>query len=156
MDRSSTLGSQGLRSIINHLVLPPRLPGCREESLHFIEDGLARRLRDASRVLREHTRDESSQRWDTLCSSIQTCRRLNDGGKLDNSTLLTEFSRLEKKILLILQVTEQNAGLLIRGEYATWPLISRRKFLTFPIEILIPKISSFLSRLSYHLLLKPH
>jgi hypothetical protein len=118
MDRSSTLGTKGLKSIINHLVLPPRLPGTREEFLPLIDDGLARRLRDASRVLREHTRDGASQHWETLCSIIQTCRKLNDGGKLDNSTLLTEFSRLEKKSLLILQVTEQNAGLLIYGEYA--------------------------------------
>lgn len=119
MDRSATLGNKGLISIIDHLVLPSRLPGCREEYLPLLDDGLARRLRDASRVLREHTRDEASQHWETLCSIIQTCRKLNDGGKLDDSTLLAEFSRLEKRSLLILQVTEQNAGLLIHGEYAT-------------------------------------
>lgn len=124
MERSGT-SARILGLVINHIALPPKLPGRREDDLSLVDDNLARRLHDASRVLRDQTRDEQSQLWDTMCSIFQTTRKLNSGRRLENSSLLNEFSRLQARHPLILQVTEQNAGLIISREYAslTLPLI---------------------------------
>ncbi|KAH8689142.1 hypothetical protein BGW36DRAFT_442375 [Talaromyces proteolyticus] len=116
MDQSSASTGRVLSQIINHIALPPKLPGRREDNLAFIDENLAKRLRDSCRILRDYTRDEISHQWDTLCSILQTCRKLNTGGRLENSRLLTEFALLESRHLLILHVTEQNAGLLIRRD----------------------------------------
>jgi hypothetical protein len=122
MERSTGSSSRILGFVINHIALPPKLPGRREDDLSLVDDNLARRLHDASRVLRDQTHEEQSQLWDTLCSIIQTCRKLNSGRKLENSSLLNEFSRLQRGYPLILQVTEQNAGLIIRREYESLAL----------------------------------
>ena len=108
---SSTVSLLGL--LVNHIALPPQLPGRRDSSVSLIEDALASRLRDGSRILRDLTIDESSHQWDCLSSILQTCRIVNGGGKLDSGRLLTEFSRLESKSFIILHVAEQNAGLLL-------------------------------------------
>jgi hypothetical protein len=46
--------------------------------------------------------------------SLETCKVLNYGGRLDKTSLLREFQALQANELLILNVSEQNAALLIQ------------------------------------------
>lgn len=112
---NKTLGSVPLllNALVNHVGLPPCLPGKQEEGLDEIEDALAVRLLNACRALRDLTEGELSQQWDRIRKILQICRVVNAGGKLDKASLSSEFQTLERKDLLILHLTEQNAGLLI-------------------------------------------
>lgn len=116
---NKTLGSVPLllNALVNHIGLPPRLPGKQEEGIDEIEDALTVRLLNACRALRDLTEGELSQQWDRTRKILQICKVVNAGGKLDKASLLSEFQALERKDLLILHVTEQNAGLLIRRNH---------------------------------------
>lgn len=112
--------SKLLQSLFNHAVLPPHLPGKEEENISEIGDALADRLLSASRVLRDQMSGEFSEhwnKWDSVRLSLQTSKLLNQGGKLDRHTLLTEFRSLGRNEVLILHIVEQNAALLIRQNH---------------------------------------
>ena len=78
------------------------------------EHALTDRLLDACRTLRDLTEGDLSSQWDSIRNILRICRAVNNGERLNKNSLLTEFRRLERKDLLILHVSEQNAGLLIR------------------------------------------
>ncbi|WEW59693.1 hypothetical protein PRK78_005173 [Emydomyces testavorans] len=96
--------------LVNHVALPPRLPGKQEENLIQIEQELLRRLQDAARVLQN---DGLSDLWDCVRHILEICKNLNARRKLDKARLLAEFHTLQRDVPLILHVTEQNTGLLI-------------------------------------------
>lgn len=116
---NKTVGSVPLllNALVNHIGLPPRLPGKQEEGIDEIEEALTVRLLNACRALSGLTEGELSQQWDRTRKILQICKVVNAGGKLDKASLLSEFQALERKDLLILHVTEQNAGLLIRRNH---------------------------------------
>lgn len=103
-----------LESLVNHVALPPQLPGKQENSIEHIERALTDRLADASCIIRNLTNHECFETWDRMRSLLQTCKTLNAGRKLNKKLLIQEFQRLDHKGQLVLHVTEQNAGLLIR------------------------------------------
>ena len=103
-----------LESIINHVALPPKLPGQAEENLNEIEQELVTGLVSASRVLQDAIPTDDFQRWDSTRRMLQTCKELNSGGRLNKSSLLRNFRQLEAGDVLILHIIEQNAGLLIQ------------------------------------------
>ncbi len=106
-----------LESLFHHVVLPPRLPGKRETNIDAIERAIMDRLLTAIRTLRDFMSDKCPDQWGSLCRSLQICTALNAGGKLNIGSLLTESGSLERNGLLILHITEQNAGLLIRRHH---------------------------------------
>jgi hypothetical protein len=106
-----------LESLVNHVALPPQLPGKLENRTEQIEHALTGYVLDATRTLRDLTNGELSHKWDYTRNVLQTCKAVNAGGKLNKTSLLTEFRKLGHKGLLILHVAEQNAGLLIRRQY---------------------------------------
>jgi hypothetical protein len=106
-----------LDSLVNHVALPPQLPGKADSNIDQIQHALTNRLLDASRTLRDQAKGESSSQWERIRNILQVCRTANAGGKLNKASLLAEFARLERKDFLILHVAEQNAGLLIRRNY---------------------------------------
>lgn len=114
MDEPSPLVSSLFESTVNHVVLPPRLPGKEESRLDQIENALINRLLDATCTLRDRANSEFSEKWERIRYALQICKVVNDGGKLDKTSLVTEFRRLKRNDLLILHIAEQNAGLLIR------------------------------------------
>jgi hypothetical protein len=117
MNKTPAPSSYLLESLVHHIALPPRLPGKEQDKLDQIESSLAIRLVNASRFLRDRADSEVSQQWEHTRNILQTCKTLNAGGKLNKSSLLTEFRKLEHQGLLILHVAEQNAGLLIRRHH---------------------------------------
>lgn len=114
MNTPSALSPSTLELIFNHVALPPRLPGRHDHRIEEIECALTVRLLNASRELRDLMYSDFGDQWDSIRRSLQICKTVNAGGRLNKVSLVTEFQRLERKDLLILHVTEQNAGLLIR------------------------------------------
>jgi hypothetical protein len=106
-----------LGSLVNHVALPPQLPGKADSNVDQIQHALTSRLLDASRTLRDQTKGEFSSQWESIRNILHVCRTVNAGGKLNKASLLAEFGRLERKDFLILHVAEQNAGLLVRINY---------------------------------------
>ena len=106
--------SGSLESLFNHVALPPRLPSKQDGRLEQIEQGLTQRMLDASRALKDLTSERFSDEWNCIRRSLQACRTVNAGGKLNKASLLAEMRGLERQDILILHVAEQNAGLLIK------------------------------------------
>jgi hypothetical protein len=106
-----------LESLVNHVALPPRLPGKLENNTEQIEHALTGCVLDATRTLRDLANGKLSQEWEYTRNILQICKTVNAGGKLNKTSLLTEFRKLGHKGLLILHIAEQNAGLLVRREY---------------------------------------
>lgn len=99
-----------LEGIFNHVTLPRKLPSVLDGRLIQIEDSLIERLVGTAEEL---TTCQLGIHWDSLRLSLQTSKALNTSGRLDHRSLLREFGVLQEKEILILQVVEQNAGLLI-------------------------------------------
>ena len=117
MDASAVFPPPVLESLFNHVALPPRLPAKEENSIEQIEHALTVRLLDASRVLRDLSNHEFGGHWDCMRLVIQSCKAMNRGGRINKTSILAEFRSLAPKNLLILHITEQNAGLLIRRHH---------------------------------------
>jgi hypothetical protein len=106
-----------LELLFNHFVLPPRLPGKQDSRIEDIEHSLITRVLLASRTMRDLVNIDFRDRWDSVRRSLQTCKVVNLGGKLDKKSLVAEFRSLQSEDILILHVAQQNAGLLIRRQH---------------------------------------
>ncbi|KAH8687808.1 hypothetical protein BGZ60DRAFT_363637 [Tricladium varicosporioides] len=103
-----------LESLFNHVALPPRLPDRQDNRLDQVQTALIDRLITASIGLRDCTQERYGQEWDTIRRSLQSCKLVNSRGKLTKTSLLTAFKGLQHNDMLILQVSEQNAALLLQ------------------------------------------
>lgn len=106
-----------LESLVNHIALPLRLPGKLEDEVDQIEESLINHLLDVTRELEFLAARDTRHQWGIIRHTLSICKALNAGGRLEKATLLTRFRSLEHKEFLILHVSEQNAGLLIRRHY---------------------------------------
>ncbi|MCJ1463509.1 hypothetical protein MMC07_002117 [Pseudocyphellaria aurata] len=106
-----------LELLFNHVALPPRLPGKEDHRIEEVQCALTAGLLNASRELRDLVYKDYGDQWDSIYRSLQICKNMNAGGRLNKATLVTQFQALARKSLLILHVTEQNAGLLIRRHH---------------------------------------
>lgn len=105
-----------LELLFNHVTLPPQLPGKCDHKIEEIEAALILRLLNASRELRDLVHNDFGFQWDSIRQSLQICKAVNAGGKINKACLVTEFRRLKHNDVLILHIAEQNAGLLIRRQ----------------------------------------
>ena len=108
------MASAILDALVNHVFLPPCLPGKSDAGLHGLAEAFVERLLKASLLLRNSGTGELFTRYDCIRIVLQTAKTLNAGAKVDKDTLLTAFQELNDKSFLILFIQEQNAGLLIR------------------------------------------
>lgn len=106
-----------LRSVLDHVVLPPNVPGKREtdESYEEISNNLLARLLRACKQAEGVAGQPFSDAICSLSESLQACRELNQG-RLDKETMLRYFAQIKPQDVLILHVIEQNAAILIRHE----------------------------------------
>lgn len=104
-----------LQSVLNHAILPPKIPGERETSYEELSDDLLERLLRACKQAEGQASQPYASAIQSLRESLQTCRVLNRG-RLDRETMLQSFNQLEPQNVLILHVIEQNAAILIRRE----------------------------------------
>jgi hypothetical protein len=103
-----------LESLFNHITLPPRLPGRQDTRLDRVKRGLVERLLDAIVILSRLPHNDSADEWESLRRSLETCRRVNSGGRLTKISLLTALRELQGQDFIALHITEQNAALIIR------------------------------------------
>jgi hypothetical protein len=113
----SPLSASSLECIFNHLILPPRLPGKRDSETEEIESHLTTLLLGATGVLRDISSGESAEAWSCIQRSLDICNIVNEDNRLNKTSLLDAFGWLQHKDGLILQIAEQNAGLLIRRHF---------------------------------------
>jgi hypothetical protein len=105
-----------LGCLYNHIVLPARLPGGQDAKLERIARDILERLMQATSTLVALPQNQFSRSYEFLRRSLQTCKVVNEGGRLDRTSLLIAFRTLQFNDALILYVAEQNTGLLIRRE----------------------------------------
>lgn len=105
-----------VRSQIEHVVLPPRLPGKREKNLLEIENALHDRLLEAAEcVCLELPLDASTlSDWETMIHALAASKSINEAESLDKTILQTQLRDLVPGQTLIMHISEQNAGLLMR------------------------------------------
>ncbi|KAL6877133.1 hypothetical protein J3F83DRAFT_759426 [Trichoderma novae-zelandiae] len=104
-----------LRSIIDHAVLPPKLPGEKEDNYDAISNELLKRLLDACEKLKPLAGPQLADALHSLSESLGACGALNQG-RLDKVTLLEHLRALGPNGVLICYVVEQNAAVLVRRE----------------------------------------
>jgi hypothetical protein len=100
-----------VEALVNHITLPPRLPGRQDARLDRVEPGFIALLLNAISKL------GPSGDHDLLRRSLQSCKVVNAGGRLHKASLLVALRELQPKDFLILHVGEQNAGLVIRRDH---------------------------------------
>jgi hypothetical protein len=109
---ATTASSTSLEEhLFNHLCLPPRLPSRQETRPLEIQNALLERV---LKVCKDFTSQSLEGDWDSLRRHLQICKTLNFDGNLNKTSLLKAFRELQANDLLIVHVTAQNAGLLIR------------------------------------------
>jgi len=109
-------------TLYNHIVLPPQLPQRQDENLRDAETLLVDRLLQVSRCMRDldppaHKPTPAghparAELWETVRLSLQTCRLVNVGGRVERVQLKKAFRDM-KDDFLVLYIACQNAGLFI-------------------------------------------
>jgi hypothetical protein len=115
----ATSSPRFLKSLFNHVALPPCLPGKLESEIDEIDDVLTDRLLNAVQTLA--TRLPSSHfstALQGLHRSLKIARRVNAGGKLTKSSLLDAMREFNGEEMIIVYVMEQNSAILLRREAA--------------------------------------
>jgi hypothetical protein len=101
-----------LDELFNHLVFPPRLPGAQSK-IAAVEKALLDRLQYTAAALHDQVPSQFRVSYEALQTSLQACRNIHINRNLDRQTLTRELLKLQPNIVLILHITEQNAGVLI-------------------------------------------
>lgn len=97
----------------NHVVLPPKLPGEKDIAAEDVNRDLTSRLLDALELLMGSSSDDVLPVLGFVQRSLRTCQLLNENEFVNKAVLLDAFQTLETQAI-ILRITEQNAGLIIR------------------------------------------
>ena len=109
MDQASS--NELLLSLINHIVLPPRIPA-KEDHDSVVNQELTRRLIQAAQSIRDYANQESLLEWEQLLSGLKASQALNSESHLDKATLIDRLTVLSPGTFLVLHVSNQNAGIL--------------------------------------------
>ncbi|OAG39983.1 hypothetical protein AYO21_05856 [Fonsecaea monophora] len=109
-----TTNAKLLRAVVNHVVLPPNLPEKVDNNLEEINRDLLLRVRDACLELDTVTKGEFQQQLGLLQSSLDHCQNIHASVHLDSLQLQRAFRRLQIGEVLVIHISEQNAGLLVR------------------------------------------
>jgi len=102
-----------LLSVFNHVVLPPKLPGCRDPNGQAVEDNLQTRLLDACDVLRALPGQMTQRCWKLVRQQLLICLDLHRC-RFDRASIRRAFSNLSVDCPVLLYVEEQNCAILVR------------------------------------------
>lgn len=105
-----------LRLLFNHIALPPRLPGGKDKRPDLVEHALIRLLLHTTSKLSRLPHNGFPDEWESLHRSLETTGRVNFGGRLTKTSLLTALKGLQGRDFIALHIVEQNAALIIRME----------------------------------------
>ncbi|KIX98277.1 uncharacterized protein Z520_05578 [Fonsecaea multimorphosa CBS 102226] len=136
-----------LRAVLNHVILPPDLPDKIDNNLDEINRDLLLRIQDACTELEAATKGKYGQELGLLQSSLDHCLSIHASVYLDTLQLQRAFRRLKAGEILIIHVSEQNAGLLIR--HGTSVLKGHVVFEAFEVSAKSEKVLQSLSALQW-------
>ncbi|CBF79793.1 hypothetical protein AN7637.2 [Aspergillus nidulans FGSC A4] len=108
----------GLRSIFNHVVLPPELPGHADEHPEAVEKELMRRLLNTVTLMKTKADEELFPTWQILENTLKLSSIVNEGVICNKAALIEALKKVGSENAVIVRVQEQNAGLLIRHDEA--------------------------------------
>lgn len=110
----ATTEAKQLRAVVNHVVLPPDLPGSVDKDILDINQILLLRLRNACSELKICMKGEYLEGLELLERSLDHCQSLHLSPHLDSAQLQRAFRTLQDGETLMIHVEKQNAGLLVR------------------------------------------
>ncbi|KAH6856123.1 hypothetical protein B0I37DRAFT_317555 [Chaetomium sp. MPI-CAGE-AT-0009] len=103
-----------LESVFNHIVLPPKLPGCQDADLHVVEHNILTRLLHACEISASLPNNQETQNaWQSVRRPLLVCLDLHRD-HFDRASLRNALSSLHADCPLILHIAEQNCAVLIR------------------------------------------
>ncbi|KAK4171158.1 hypothetical protein QBC36DRAFT_367904 [Triangularia setosa] len=109
-------------ALFNHLALPVHVPPSEDSNLDEIEMELTDRLIADVRLMCEKTRQQYqvdahpsyiSKAWDAIRLCLESSKAVNRNGRVNRTTLLSEFRYLGRRNALIIHISSQNAALLV-------------------------------------------
>lgn len=109
-----TIDSNILPLTFNHVALPPRFPGTQDGKVEDVERGLLFRLLAATRKAKDCAVNEDLPVREGIKESLQNCGLVNEYGYVNRLALVDGLHELVEPRTIILRITEQNAGRLIR------------------------------------------
>ncbi|KAK6356074.1 hypothetical protein TWF718_000448 [Orbilia javanica] len=105
-----------LEAVFNHIVLPAQLPGKEDTDVSAVSGDLLNIVATAIHEFRGLADDQYSQEFSLIHKSISSYQQVYIDGALSKQVLLRLFQHLDFGEQLVLQVTSQNAALIIRRE----------------------------------------
>ena len=125
--RPSSIVSQ-LLSQVQHVVLPPVLPGKREADLVEIETSPSDRLSEAVKRIRDSVDPGEPYRfWDNVRFLLQISQSVCPNGAVSRHRLAEDFASLKSGTTIILHIEQQNAGFLVRRLNKYVPSLDSRR-----------------------------
>ncbi|KAF3221100.1 hypothetical protein TWF106_006425 [Orbilia oligospora] len=110
-----------LEAVFNHIVLPAQLPGKEDSNVDVISSALLNITATAIHEFQSLTDNRYSQEFSLVYKSISSYRQVYIDGILSKRILLQLFQHLGFGEQLVLQVTSQNAALIVRREFDDRP-----------------------------------
>lgn len=104
-----------LELAFNHIVLPPKLPGKQDSNIEDVDQKLLSLLLRATNAMKSCAGDDDLFIWQSIEKVLRTCGLVNEGKYVNKMALMNVFRDFEDQNAVILYITEQNAGLLIRS-----------------------------------------
>lgn len=108
--------SSTLELTFNHIAFPPKLPGTRDPQIELVERDILTRLRTAVHTTKAYSsNNDAISIWESLEGSLEICQFVNENSFINREALNSTLRSLNPDHTLILHVTQQNAGLIIRS-----------------------------------------
>ena len=103
-----------IEQVFNHIVLPPRLPNESDANVGLVNGCIIQHAIEAIETLSSLSENEPQNVWGLVKRSLHLCASIHDDDHIDRVNLMDAFDELKDGANLILHISEQNAGLLIR------------------------------------------
>ena len=101
--------------LFNHVFLPPQLPHCDDSKNGNGERALVQRLIDSCHLFRDQISSEHYMHWSNILRTLRTFAALHQSNKsLSKDALMRAFGDARDGTIIIIHVTIQNSGLIIR------------------------------------------
>ena len=115
-----------LESVFNHVVLPPKLPGRRDDGIERLERDILSRLINACDSLGTLPGQGAEEAWHSVRRQLAVCLDLHHAS-FDSESLISAFSNLlvSDDCPVTVHIAEQNCAITIRRYVAQWFLEKR-------------------------------
>lgn len=106
-----------LELTFNHIAFPPKLPGTRDAKIEAVENDILMRLRTAVLTTKAYSSDNDAiSVWECVEKSLEICQHINGDRFINREVFESTLQSLDNNgTIIILHVTEQNAGLTLRS-----------------------------------------